>query len=547
MSSNYLIMDKEMAPKDALFEAIVSIKKGHNKPNAARICTYLFKKYSLTANRCIKAINHYTITGEIVAVNPGVPAAELSYRVADVSSNPGSLGDLPSLQGSLVNKFMAELIINEPNYLNEGVPPVKLLQYIEERQTNLSRKEILDAIKAELSSGNLDTFENGCYGYNPVDSSDEEPMSETEEKKKSATSKAGSSLPSGTGNKTKPATPSTPSGGGKSTVSVVAGGAAPSSSMAEVKRERKPPKRLPEEFPATPPSGKEDRKENKSMGKDNQDKGDPVVERKPAWKMKKRKCYAEPKDEDFKPGCKDFKVDLSLERQARKRKEKKIFDPSALDTTGSRKGRNGSVKGLGTPGSGGECAKISPGKKMQGMGSGVGCKLGGPSATVVPPGAAPITPLVPSSVCYLCQTYGKRIKGVPEKLISCVKCTTSKAHISCLNDARASNVKLMTPSAVNNWTCRKCSLSCVYCNQIKPGVVILECTGCKSGFHIPCHRSLIPPLLSNITLLPATFKCVRCVPPLQQQASHPTPVQPRVAQRPQPRLLDTTERFNNRN
>uniref|UniRef100_A0A8D9FHW3 Uncharacterized protein n=1 Tax=Cacopsylla melanoneura TaxID=428564 RepID=A0A8D9FHW3_9HEMI len=199
-------MDKEMASKDALFESIVSIKRGHNKPNAARICGYLQKKYNLTANRCIKAINHYTITGEIIAVNPGVPAAELSYRVADTGSNSGSLGDLPSLQGSLVNKFMAELIINEPNYLNEGVPPAKLLQYIEERQTNLSRKEILNAIQMELSSGNLDTFDNGYYGYNPVDSSDEEPMSESEEKKKSATGKPTQGVSSGTGNKTKPAT-----------------------------------------------------------------------------------------------------------------------------------------------------------------------------------------------------------------------------------------------------------------------------------------------------------------------------------------------------
>uniref|UniRef100_A0A8D9A0V1 Atherin n=1 Tax=Cacopsylla melanoneura TaxID=428564 RepID=A0A8D9A0V1_9HEMI len=278
-------------------------------------------------------------------------------------------------------------------------------------------------------------------------------------------------------------------------------------------------------------------------GRESHNKGDLGAERKPAtWKMKKRKCYADPKDEDFKPGSKDFKVDLSLERQSRKRKEKKIFDPSALDSKGSRKGRNGSlVKGSGTPGSVGEAAKISPGKKMPAT-SGLGCgKLGGPSSTMVPPGAAPIIPLVPSSVCYVCQTYGKRIKGVPEKLISCVKCTTSKAHISCLNDVRGSNEKLMTPSAVNNWTCKKCSqiLSCVYCNQIKPGVVILECTGCKSGFHIPCHRSLIPALMNNVTLVPATFKCVRCVPPQQQQASNPTPG--RGPQRPQPRLLDTAE------
>ncbi|KAI5722145.1 hypothetical protein M8J76_004339 [Diaphorina citri] len=152
-------MDKEMAPKDCLFEAIVNIKKSHNKPNTARICSYLLKKYNITANRCIKAINHYTLTGDIVTVNPGASTAHLSYRVAD---NPiiSALDDLPSLQGSLINKFMAELIINTPNYLNDGVPPGKLVQFIEEKQTNLTRQEILDSIQAELRSGNLDTFEN---------------------------------------------------------------------------------------------------------------------------------------------------------------------------------------------------------------------------------------------------------------------------------------------------------------------------------------------------------------------------------------------------
>lgn len=95
-----------------------------------------------------------------MAVNPGAPPPALSYRVADAST-PNLDDLLPSFQGSLVNKFMAELIINEPSYLNEGVPPTKLVQYIEAKQTNLSRKEIVDAIRAELNSGNLDTFENG--------------------------------------------------------------------------------------------------------------------------------------------------------------------------------------------------------------------------------------------------------------------------------------------------------------------------------------------------------------------------------------------------
>lgn len=99
------------------------------------------------------------MAGEIVAVNVGAPAADLSYRVAD----PPCLDALNALKGSMINKFVAELIINEPNYLTDGVPPGRLVSFVAQKQPNLSRKEILDSIQAELSLGNLDTFENGTY------------------------------------------------------------------------------------------------------------------------------------------------------------------------------------------------------------------------------------------------------------------------------------------------------------------------------------------------------------------------------------------------
>ncbi|KAI5695758.1 hypothetical protein M8J75_003005 [Diaphorina citri] len=386
------------------------------------------------------------------------------------------------------------------------------------------------------------------YGYNPVDSSDEEPLSETEEKKaKLELADGGRSTPT-TPTTRRPTAPSgvkqnSPIGVKPATPSGVKSTAAGNVDRPlEGRRERRVAPPTAKESPVTP---REERKENVRK--------EEVEEKKktPGWKLKKRKCYVE-RDEDFQPASKDFKVDLSLERQARKRKEKKIFDPSALDSKGTRRGRNG-LKGSGQDVKDSTTATAVGGKKMispvKKFSSGASAKVSPPVVQVPPGGRTNITPLVPSTVCYLCQTYGKRIKGVPEKLICCVKCSVSKVHISCLNDARLPTEKaISTSSSVpHTWSCRKCNLHCVYCNQNKPGVSILECIECKSGFHIPCHWSLIPPpckTLPGVSILeciecksgfhipchwslipppcktlvltPTTFKCVRCVPPLQQ-------------------------------
>ncbi|CAA2991063.1 polyhomeotic-proximal chromatin -like, partial [Olea europaea subsp. europaea] len=187
-------------------------------------------------------------------------------------------------------------------------------------------------------------------------------------------------------------------------------------------------------------------------------------------KNRRKKYYVEKVDRDFVPGSKDFKVDINLERQARKRKEKKIFDPSNYEQktrrTNSRKETQDSHHSAGSSSSSSRHKMISPPKKVAYV-----YKRHLTSPTVVPPGRAPqITPLVPMSVCYICESYGKRVKGVPEKLLSCVNCSIHKVHLSCLNEGKPAGEKLV-PYGPNTWSCKFCR-KCAYCKQMKKKILL---------------------------------------------------------------------------
>lgn len=99
--------------------------------------------------------------------------------------------------------------------------------------------------------------------------------------------------------------------------------------------------------------------------------------------------------------------------------------------------------------------------------------------------SVPNQPINPG-VCSICHSYGIRIKGVPERLISCSDCTT-RAHPSCLENGKEGPIR----GRNGLWQCVHCK-TCSVCEETAEVGSLVVCNRCCDAYHYQCHTPTVP-------------------------------------------------------
>lgn len=87
-------------------------------------------------------------------------------------------------------------------------------------------------------------------------------------------------------------------------------------------------------------------------------------------------------------------------------------------------------------------------------------------------------------VCSVCHLTQRR--GGGDRLISCMECS-NKAHVSCLN----SGGMMLRISPDNTWQCPHCK-TCSVCYETSGSGVLVVCSICADAYHPDCHTPIVP-------------------------------------------------------
>uniref|UniRef100_A0A1B6D2Z5 PHD-type domain-containing protein n=1 Tax=Clastoptera arizonana TaxID=38151 RepID=A0A1B6D2Z5_9HEMI len=104
-------------------------------------------------------------------------------------------------------------------------------------------------------------------------------------------------------------------------------------------------------------------------------------------------------------------------------------------------------------------------------------------------------------VCSICHSYGIRVKGVPERLISCSDCTT-RAHPSCLENGKEGAFRNKNGS----WQCVHCK-TCQVCDETAEVGSLAICNSCSEAYHYQCHSPIVPEKARAGLIKWHCFKC----------------------------------------
>ena len=153
--------------EDQILEAIDQLRRRKARPDADRICNYLLRKFSVDARDTIADLHRLIEAEKVIQVDY---KGNTSYRNASKWSRLQLYKNRPEgfvkekLNSALVAGAVAELVIEEPDYLDQGVPAIRLVEQLLDGVSNpTSRRMIEDFLSKEIASGNLTRLPNGNY------------------------------------------------------------------------------------------------------------------------------------------------------------------------------------------------------------------------------------------------------------------------------------------------------------------------------------------------------------------------------------------------
>jgi hypothetical protein len=165
----------EIKNRDRILEAIDQLRRRKARPDAERICNFLFRRFGVDGQDTIADLERLVEEDTVIKVEY---KGNISYRNAAKWSRfamynknkeegcTGSIYGSLNSEGtsSLLSSAVAELIIHEPDYLDFGVPGHELEKYMQEKDSIRFSKRNLDVIlQRELNTGNIVKLENGNY------------------------------------------------------------------------------------------------------------------------------------------------------------------------------------------------------------------------------------------------------------------------------------------------------------------------------------------------------------------------------------------------
>jgi len=156
-----------IAHEEHILEAIDQLRRRKARPDADRICNYLLRKFSVDARDTIADLHRLIEVEKVIQVDY---KGNTSYRNAKKWSRLQLFKNRPEgflkekLNSGMVSSAVAELVVGEPDYLDQGVPAGRLIeQLLDGVSSPTSRRVVEEFLGREVASGNLARLSNGNY------------------------------------------------------------------------------------------------------------------------------------------------------------------------------------------------------------------------------------------------------------------------------------------------------------------------------------------------------------------------------------------------
>ncbi|XP_011312881.1 uncharacterized protein DDB_G0284459 [Fopius arisanus] len=153
--------------EEQILEAIDQLRRRKARPDADRICNYLLRKFSVDVRDTIADLHRLIEAEKVIQVDY---KGNTSYRNASKWSRLQLYKNRPEgfvkekLNSNMMASAFAELLVEEPDYLDQGVPAFRLIEQLLDGISNpTSRKMVEDFLAKEVSSGNVTRMSNGNY------------------------------------------------------------------------------------------------------------------------------------------------------------------------------------------------------------------------------------------------------------------------------------------------------------------------------------------------------------------------------------------------
>lgn len=160
-------VETQILHEEQILEAIDQLRRRKARPDADRICNYLLRKFSVDARDTIADLHRLIEAEKVIQVDY---KGNTSYRNASKWSRLQLYKNRPEgfvkekLNSGMVAGAVAELVVEEPDYLDQGVPAYRLIEQLLDGVSNpTSRRMVEDFLGKEVASGNLTRLSNGNY------------------------------------------------------------------------------------------------------------------------------------------------------------------------------------------------------------------------------------------------------------------------------------------------------------------------------------------------------------------------------------------------
>lgn len=160
-------LDTQIAHEEQILEAIDQLRRRKARPDADRICNYLLRKFAVDARDTIADLHRLIEAEKVIQVDY---KGNTSYRNASKWSRLQLYKNRPEgfvkekLNSAMVAGAVAELVVEEPDYLDSGVPAYRLVEQLLDGISNpTSRKMVEDFLSKEVANTNLTKLVNGNY------------------------------------------------------------------------------------------------------------------------------------------------------------------------------------------------------------------------------------------------------------------------------------------------------------------------------------------------------------------------------------------------
>ncbi|XP_018374923.1 PREDICTED: uncharacterized protein LOC108768814 [Trachymyrmex cornetzi] len=153
--------------EDHILEAIDQLRRRKARPDADRICNYLLRNYAVDARDTIADLHRLIEVEKVIQVDY---KGNTSYRNAKKWTRLQLFKNRPEgflkekLNSGMVSSAVAELVVEEPDYLDQGVPAGRLIeQLLDGVSSPTSRRVVEEFLGREVACGNLARLSNGNY------------------------------------------------------------------------------------------------------------------------------------------------------------------------------------------------------------------------------------------------------------------------------------------------------------------------------------------------------------------------------------------------